>query len=371
MNERPLFSETVLQFFAPVRDFLLDEDVSEVLINGAGEIYVERGGRLELTDRAFQSPESLLAAVRNVSQFVGRTIDVMNPYLDARLPDGSRLHAMLPPMARRGPYVSIRRFSGKLLEMSDLVKRGALSAPVAELLRACVLARKNIAVSGGTGSGKTTLLNLLSSFIPAQERIIVIEDASELRLKQAHVLPMEARHPDHQGRGAVTIRDLLACSLRLRPDRIVVGECRGGEALDMLQAMNTGHAGSLTTVHANSCRDALSRLETLALMSGVELPLTAVRGQVASALDLVVQVARLADGSRRLTEIGEVLDLDEEGRYRSNLLLSFAITGKDPESGRLLGELRPVGPPPACLRDLTLVDPEFDPRWFGWESSEA
>jgi len=365
MADNQLFNETVLQFFAPVRDYLADPEVSEVLINGPGEVYIERGGRLERTDRAFQSPESLLAAVRNVSQFVGRVIDAQNPYLDARLPDGSRLHAMLPPIARRGPYVSIRRFSGRLLTMADLVERGALGQPVAEFLRACVLARKNLVVSGGTGSGKTTLLNLLSSFIPAQERVIVIEDASELKLVQEHVLPMEARHADAQGRGAVTIRDLLACSLRLRPDRIVVGECRGGETLDMLQAMNTGHSGSLTTVHANSCRDALTRLETLALMSGVELPLTAVRGQVAAAVDLVVQVARLPDGSRRLTEIAEVLGLDPEGRYLVNPLFGFQLQGKDRQSGRVLGELRPSGRRPECLAELELTEAALAPDLFG------
>ncbi|MBI4798439.1 MAG: CpaF family protein [Desulfarculus sp.] len=364
MSDQPLFSQTVLQFFGPVRDFLEDESVTEVMINGPSDIYIERQGKLVKTDRAFASPESLLAAVRNVSQFVGRSIDQNTPFLDARLPDGSRLHAMIPPIARRGPYVAIRRFSKSLLGMDELVARGSLTGAAAGFLKACVAARKNLVVAGGTGSGKTTLLNILSSFIGAGERIIVIEDASELQLAQPHVLTMETRHPDAQGRGAVTIRDLVAASLRLRPDRIIVGECRGGEALDMLQAMNTGHAGSLTTVHANSGRDALSRLETLALMSGVELPLTAVRGQVASALEVVAQISRFPDGSRRLTEIVEVLGLDSQGNYRFHPLLVFELEGKDPESGKVLGELKATGQEPSFLKELALTGVELETGLF-------
>ncbi|MBA4358464.1 MAG: hypothetical protein C0405_12155, partial [Desulfovibrio sp.] len=238
MAQPNLFSETVLQFLAPVRDFLEEEGVTEVMINGPGEIYIERKGKLILTERAFTSPESLMAAIRNVGQFVGRSIDQDHPYMDARLPDGSRVHAIIPPCARRGPYMAIRRFSRHMLGIEQLVAMGSLTQSVADFLHACVLARKNIVVSGGTGSGKTTLLNIISAFIPDQERIIVIEDSSELQLRQAHVLPLESKKPDRQGQGEVTIRDLVTCSLRLRPDRIVVGECRGGEALDMLQAMN-------------------------------------------------------------------------------------------------------------------------------------
>lgn len=364
MDQNAMFNQTVLQFFGPIRDLLADESVTEVMINGPDEVYVERAGRLEKTDRTFSSPESLLAAVRNVSQFVGRAIDQNTPYLDARLPDGSRLHAMIPPVARRGPYVAIRRFSDKLLGMDELVAKGSLSVTVARFLEAAVRARKNTVVAGGTGSGKTTLLNVLSAFIPDGERIIVIEDASELKLGQPHVLPMETRHPDAQGRGQVTIRDLVACSLRLRPDRIIVGECRSGEALDMLQAMNTGHAGSLTTVHANSAKDALSRLETLALMAGLDLPLTAVRGQVASALELVVQIARFPDGSRRLTEICEVLGLDSQGNYRLNPLLAFDLQGKDPESGRVLGQLKALGNQPSFMHELALTGVDLDPDLF-------
>ncbi len=368
MAESGLFSETVLQFLAPMRDYLQDEGVSEVLVNGFEEIYIERKGRLEKTERKFASLDGLMAAIRNISQFVGRAIDANHPYLDARLPDGSRVHALLPPCARRGPYLAIRRFSRRLLSLEDLVAAGGLTRQVADFLRACVMARKNIVVAGGTGSGKTTLLNMLGAFIPSHERIIVIEDASELMLQQEHVLPMETKKPDKQGQGEVSIRALIASSLRLRPDRILVGEVRGGEALDMLQAMNTGHAGSLTTLHANSPKDALSRLETMALMSGVELPLTAVRGQVASAIELVVQVARLADGSRRLTEISQVLELDQAGNYQLRPLFVFDMQGKDKETGRIEGQLRPSGLEPTFLRELILADTGITADFFTQEA---
>ncbi len=364
MADKSLFSDTVLQFMGPVRDFLEDDAVSEVMVNGPDEIYVESGGKLVRTDRRFSSAQSLLAAIRNVSQFVGRIVNQDNPLLDARLPDGSRVHAVLPPIARRGPYLSIRRFSKQLLGIGDLVKNGSMTAEVAELLKACVRARKNIVVSGGTGSGKTTLLNIISTFIPANERIIVIEDASELQLMQEHVLPMETRRPDAHGKGEVTIRDLVRSSLRLRPDRIIVGECRGGEALDMLQAMNTGHSGSLTTVHANTSKDALSRLETLALMSGVEMPLTAVRGQVASAIEMVVQISRFPDGTRRLIEIAEVLELDPAGNYAVSPLFLFKLEGKEPKSGRVAGSLRPTGNRPSFSKELELTGVELPPELF-------
>ncbi len=363
-DDQTLFSQTVLQFLGPVRDFLEDDEVSEVMVNGPDHIYIEKAGRLIRTDRRFSSPQSLMAAIRNVSQFVGRTIDYNTPYLDARLPDGSRVHAMIEPVARKGPYLTIRRFSSDLLGMDDLIRLGSLPRPVARFLQACVLARKNIVVSGGTGSGKTTLLNLLSAFIPEQERIIVIEDASELQLRQEHVLPLETKRPDAKGRGEVSIRDLVRNSLRMRPDRIVVGECRGGEALDMLQAMNTGHSGSLTTVHANSARDALSRLETLCLMAGVDMPLTAVRGQVASALELIVQVARFPDGTRKLTELSEVLSLDPGGNYQLNRLFQFELLGKDPETGQVNGRLKSMGNQPGFLPELGLTGVELEPGLF-------
>ncbi|NCC23704.1 MAG: CpaF family protein [Deltaproteobacteria bacterium] len=353
-----MFSQTVLQFLGPVQDFLLDEGVSEIMINGPREIYIEQRGRLVLTDRHFSSSESLLAAIRNVGQFVGRTIDETKPYMDARLPDGSRVHAMIPPIARRGPYMAIRRFSKNMLTVDDLIEKGSLTAEAALFLKACVRIKKNVVVSGGTGSGKTTLLNIISEFVPGHERIIVIEDASELQLRQAHVLPMETQKADKKGRTEVGIRELVACSLRLRPDRIIVGECRGGEALDMLQAMNTGHSGSMTTLHANSSRDALSRLETMAMMSGVNMPLNAVRGQVASAIDIIVQISRFPDGSRRMTEITEVLELDSEGRYQSAPLFVFNLQGKDDEN-RIVGNMRSTGSKPTFVKELQLCDVEL------------
>jgi pilus assembly protein CpaF len=359
-----VFSQTVLQFMGPVKDFLLDDDITEVMINGPEEIYIEQRGKLTRTDRRFTSPESLMAAIRNVGQFVGRTVDPSRPYMDARLPDGSRVHAMIPPIARRGPYMAIRRFSKHMLGIEDLVQRGSLTEETALFLNACVQARKNIVVSGGTGSGKTTLLNIVSAFIPEGERILVIEDSSELQLQQEHVLPMETQKADKQGRAEVTIRDLVVCSLRMRPDRIIVGECRGGEALDMLQAMNTGHSGSMTTVHANSSRDALSRLETLALMSGVSMTLAAIRGQVASAIELIVQIARFPDGSRRLTELTEVLSLDNEGRYQTNPLFLFDLRGKDTETGRVDGSLQATGNTPTFLKELELCDVELPQDLF-------
>jgi len=365
MEEKSLFSQTVLQFLGPVRDFLEDDGVSEVMINGPDEIYIETKGKLIKTDRKFNSPDSLMAAIRNISQFVGRSIDEKNPILDARLPDGSRVHAMIPPVARRGPYVSIRRFSRYLLGMEELIKGGTLPRSLADFIKACVQARKNIVVAGGTGSGKTTLLNIISSFIPPTERIIVIEDSSELMLQQAHVLPMETQRPDKQGKGEVTIRELVRASLRLRPDRIVVGECRGGEALDMLQAMNTGHSGSMTTLHANSGKDALSRLETMAIMSGVEMPLNAVRAQVASAVELIVQISRFPDGSRRLTEVTEVIGLDAKGDYQANQLFTFELKGRDKDTGQVLGDIKPTGNRPSFAKELELTGVALDPKLFG------
>jgi pilus assembly protein CpaF len=305
-----------------------------------------------------------MAAIRNVSQFVGRTIDLNTPHLDARLPDGSRVHAIIPPVARRGPYLTIRRFSSAMLTIEDLAAMGSITRDAADFLMACVRARKNIVVSGGTGSGKTTLLNILSAFIPSGERIIVIEDASELQLRQEHVLPMETKRPDAKGRGGVSIRDLVRNSLRMRPDRIVVGECRGGEALDMLQAMNTGHSGSLTTLHANSTKDALSRLETLTLMSGVDMPLTAVRGQVASAIDMVVQISRFPDGTRKLTEAAEILSLDQNGAYQVNPLFEFHLEGRDAETGKVAGELKALGNKPTFLHELPLTGADLDEGMF-------
>jgi len=358
------FHQTVLQFLEPIRDYLLDEDVSEILMNGYDEIYIEKRGRLLKTERKFSSSDSFMAAIRNVSQYVGRIIDETKPYMDARLPDGSRVHAMIPPCAVRGPYMAIRKFSKMLLKMDDLIAVGTIDRRITDFLNACVRMRKSIIVSGGTGSGKSTLLNVISNFIPNDERIIVIEEASELQLQQAHVLPMETRKADKKGLSEVTVRDLVACSLRLRPDRIIVGECRGGEALDMLQAMNTGHSGSMSTLHANSTKDSLNRLETMALMSDVVMPLTAIRGQIASAVDLIIQMSRFADGSRRITEIMEIEGLNNEGNYLIRSLFVYALQGKDEASGKIRGSLKPTGTKPSFFSELSFYDLQMVPELF-------
>ncbi|HLG20103.1 MAG TPA: CpaF family protein [Bdellovibrionota bacterium] len=344
------FSEATTGFLRPIAAYLTDPDVSEIMVNGPAEIYVEKKGKIYKTKSAFEDEEQLMAAVRRLSQAVGRTIDATNPMMDARLPDGSRVHVMIPPCARRGIYVSIRKFGQHTLAMKQLVDVGALSIGMAKFLNLCVALAKNIIVSGGTSSGKTTLLNVISTLIPPDQRIIVIEDSSELQLQQEHVLPMETRPPEANGEGGVTIRDLLRASLRMRPDRIVVGEVRGGEALDLLQALNTGHSGSMATIHANTPKSALARLETLALMSDVNLPLRALRNQVATAIEIVVQAARFRDGSRRITHISEVRELTDDGQYVVNDLFVFQ-TQKVDDKGKLVGRHVPTGTLPSFLAD--------------------
>ena len=290
----------------PLEDLLADETVTEIMVNGPHQVYVERGGRLQLTDLQFSDDASVLAIIERIVAPLGRRIDESQPYVDARLKDGSRVNAIIPPLSLVGPSITIRKFAKKKLTVEDFIRFGTWNADAAKFMDVCVKLRKNIVVAGGTGSGKTTLLNLLSSFIPATERIVTVEDAAELKLAQPHVVRLEARPANVEGKGAVTIRDLVKNCLRMRPDRIIVGECRSGEALDMLQAMNTGHDGSLTTVHANSPRDVVSRLETMVLMSGMELPSRAIREQIASAIDIIIHESRLADGSRKETAITEV-----------------------------------------------------------------
>jgi pilus assembly protein CpaF len=292
--------------YGPIEPFLADPDVTEVMVNNHHTVYVERRGLIEETDVRFGSERHLLQVIDRIVAQTGRRIDESSPMVDARLPDGSRVNAIIPPLAITGPSLTIRKFSRDPLTMDDLVAFGSLSHQAAAFLEACVEGKLNVLISGGTGTGKTTLLNVLSSFIPQRERIITIEDAAELRLAQKHVISLEARPSNIEGKGAITIRDLVRNALRMRPDRIVVGECRGGEAVDMLQAMNTGHDGSLTTIHANSPRDALARTETLVLTAGFDLPLKAIRDQIASAFDLIIQVNRLVDGRRRITHITEV-----------------------------------------------------------------
>ena len=306
----------------PLETLLADDSVSEIMVNGIAPIHVERAGKLEQTTLAFSSDDAIRSVIERIISPLGRHVDEGSPMVDARLADGSRLNAVLPPLSLSGPAVTIRRFNRKLYQPSDLVALGTLSMPMLEFLRLCVTSRRSVVVSGGTGAGKTTLLNLLSSFIGQDERVITIEDAAELRLSHRNLVSLEARPSNAEGRGLVTVRDLVRNALRMRPDRIVVGECRGGEALDMLQAMNTGHDGSLTTVHANSPRDALSRIEVMTLMSGVDIPLQAVREQIASAIQIVVQQARMPDGRRRITEIAELNGV-ESGRILMQSLFRF------------------------------------------------
>ena len=322
-------------FLAPVRQFLEDDDVSEILINGPNQIYIEKHGKLEKTDAKFVSEPALKAAAANIAKSVQRLLNEDNPRLDARLPDGSRVHAVIPPLARCGTVIAIRKFKKDTLSIAKMLNYGSLSPEAEMILKAMVRLHKNVIVSGGTSSGKTSVLNALSSFIPDNERVLVIEDASELQLQQDHVVCFETRKPDKNGNGEVTIRDLIVSALRLRPDRLVIGEIRGGEALDLLQALNTGHAGSMSTIHANTPLDCMFRLETCALLSGVEIPLTALRSLVASAIDAVVHTARLSDGSRKIMAISEVLPL-KNGEYQVQDIIAWQLENMD-ENGKMNG----------------------------------
>ena len=317
MSQRAnIFETTVEHFLGPVLPFLQDEAVAEVMINRFDEIYIERKGQLIRTDVSFSDDAAFMAAVNNVLQYTGKRVDPLNPLVDARLPDGSRVHVVLAPLSRGGTLMCIRKFSKVMFEANHLIELGSWTPAAMEYLQCAVLAEKNLLVSGGTSSGKTSLLNVLSSFVPDHQRVVVIEDSSELSLQQSHVVSLESRPPDRWGRGEITISDLFKSSLRLRPDRIIIGETRGGEALDIIQAMTSGHAGSMSTLHATMPTDALNRLETLALMNAIEIPLYALRAQIVSAIDVVVQVSRFNDGRRGLTQISEVLPLTAEGRYQ-------------------------------------------------------
>lgn len=311
-----LFDVTLAYLLAPIQKLLADEKVTEIMINGPHEIFAEQAGRIARTDLAFADDAALEAAARGIAQFSGKRLTAADLSTEARLPDGSRVHIVQPPAARKGLCIAIRKFAKSRLGIADLVARGALSTDAADYLSEAVVGHRNIIVSGGTGSGKTTLLNCLSAQIPAYERILVIEDTSELQLQQEHVVQLEAQSPNRFGEGGISIRDLFRASLRMRPDRILVGECRGGEALDMIQAMTSGHSGSLSTCHADAPRETLSRLEVMCLMSGVELPLSALRVQIASAIHIIVQVARRPDGGRGVTEIARVRGLDDLQRYQ-------------------------------------------------------
>jgi pilus assembly protein CpaF len=341
----------VKAFLEPIAALLDDESISEIMINGPASIYIERKGKLLPVEARFNSEEALRAAVKNIAQSVGRIIDDENPRLDARLGDGSRVAAVIPPCARSGTAVAIRKFSKTALTMPDLVRFGSLTEAAVQFLQVAVELAKNMIVAGGTGSGKTSLLNVITGLIPDDQRILVLEDSAELQPQQSHVVRLEARMPDKKGRGAVTIRDLLHSSLRLRPDRIIVGEIRGGEAFDLLQAMNTGHGGSMSTIHSNSPRDTLARLENTTLMSGIDLPLRAIRDQISSAIHLILYTSRLHDGSRRVTHITEVLPLTEAGDYRTADIFRFQREGLSGE-GKILGRLAPTGIKPSFMDEV-------------------
>jgi len=335
--------------FGPIQSLLEDEDISEVMVNGPKKVFVEKKGKLTKSAVTFDDDDHVLRVIDRIILPLGRRVDADTPTVDARLPDGSRVNAVIQPVSIDGPCITIRKFRKDKLTIQQLIDYGSLNSQMAEFIRACVLAHLNIVISGGTGSGKTTLLNVLSSFIPEEERIITIEDAAELQLQQDHVLRMETKVANIDGRGSVSIRDLVRNSLRMRPDRIVVGECRGGETLDMLQAMNTGHDGSLTTLHANSPRDAISRMETMVLMAGMDLPLKVVRQQISSAVDLIIQQTRLKDGSRKVTAITEVVGMEGEIVVLTDIF-KFEQTGMG-ENGKIVGDLKATG-----------IRPIFSPR---------
>jgi pilus assembly protein CpaF len=366
-----MVNEIVDELFGlgPIEPLLADAAVSDILVNGPDRIYVERGGVLEKTELFFNDSHHLMRIIDRIVSRVGRRVDESSPMVDARLPDGSRVNAVIPPLALDGPSLSIRRFGGHKLSVQGYVENGTLTKQMIDLMADCVKGKLNIMVSGGTGAGKTTLLNILSSFIPDNERVVTIEDAAELRLKQHHVVRLETRPPNIEGKGAIRQRHLVINALRMRPDRIIVGEVRGEEAVDMLQAMNTGHEGSLTTIHANSPRDALSRLETMIAMAELNLPERAVRQQIASAINLIVQVSRLPDGSRRVTNICEVTGMEGPVITTQDLFV-FERAGYD-EKNRVRGTFRPIGIRPKFTEKLESYGIRFDLDMFFREAGKG
>lgn len=355
--------------YGPIQPLLDDSDVSEVMVNGPKKVFVEKKGKLIKTGINFDNDEHVMRVIERIVLPLGRRIDADSPTVDARLPDGSRVNAVIGPVAIDGPSITIRKFRKEKLTVEDLIKFGSLTEGMAEFLRACVVSRMNMVISGGTGSGKTTLLNVLSGYIPEDERIVTIEDAAELQLQQDHVVRMETKNPSVDGVGEVTIRDLVRNSLRMRPDRILVGECRGGEALDMLQAMNTGHDGSLTTVHANSPRDAISRLEVLVMMAGMDLPLRVIRQQIATAVDVIVQQTRMKDGSRKVTNITEVAGMEGDTVVLTDIF-KFEQTGIG-EDGKIEGSIKPTGMRPLFSPRLEDAGFKLKPEVFGATIAEV
>jgi pilus assembly protein CpaF len=348
--------------FGPLEPLLADDTVTEIMVNGPKNIYIEQKGNLTRAPVTFENDDHVLRVLDRIVAPLGRRIDESSPYVDARLPDGSRVNAVIRPIALCGPTITIRKFSRKPLTVEDLVRFGSMTPEIAEFMRACVIGRLNTVVSGGTGSGKTTLLNVLSSFIPNDERILTIENAAELQLRQEHVVSLESRPPNIEGRGEVTIQDLVVNSLRMRPDRIVVGECRSGEALDMLQAMNTGHDGSLTTAHSNSPRDTISRLEVMCLMAGMDLPVRAIREQIASAVDVICHQERLRDGTRKVVKVTEIQGMEGDVITLSDIF-EFEQTGV--EAGKVIGRIRPTGLRPKFIDRIEQAGIHLPPSVFG------
>lgn len=359
-----LFEQIVAEIlgYGPLEPLLKDPSITEIMVNGPRNVYIERSGKIERVANAFENDDHVMRIIDRIVAPLGRRVDEASPYVDARLPDGSRVNAVIAPISLVGPTLTIRKFSKVPLTVENLIEFGSITPEVVEFLKACVYARLNVVISGGTGSGKTTLLNILSGFIPNDERIITIENAAELQLRQEHVVTLESRPPNIEGRGQVTIRDLVINCLRMRPDRIVVGECRGAEALDMLQAMNTGHDGSLTTAHSNSPRDTLARLETMVLMAGMDLPVRAIREQISSAVNLIVHQDRLRDGTRKVTSVTEVQGMEGDVIVLSEIF-TFEQTGI--EAGNVIGRLRPTGIRPRFMTLLESSGIHLPPNIFG------
>jgi pilus assembly protein CpaF len=349
--------------FGPIQPLLKDDTVTEVMVNGPNQVFVERRGLLEMTNLTFQNNDHVMRVIDRIVAPLGRRVDEASPYVDARLPDGSRVNIIIPPLSLVGPVITIRKFSRRPLTIDDLIRYGTITPEIATFLKACVEARLNIVISGGTGTGKTTFLNVLSGFIPPDERIITVENAAELQLRQEHVITLESRPANIEGKGEITIRDLVVNCLRMRPDRIIIGECRAGEALDMLQAMNTGHDGSMTTAHSNSARDTLSRFETMVLMAGMDLPVRAIREQVSSAIDLIVHQERMRDGSRKVVSLTEVQGMEGDVIVLQNVF-EFEQTGI--ESGKIVGRMKPTGVRPKFIERFEMMNIYLPPNIFGY-----